>query len=72
MYQDKTIVSVMIPENNLKVELIERVRIFSPDKVYRVSLKTDDVVEKYSFQHLEKAINKFDEVVNQYKKGLIG
>lgn len=72
MYQDKTIVSVMIPENNLKVELIERVRIFSPDKVYRVSLETDDVVEKYSFQHLEKAINKFDEVVNQYKKGLIG
>ena len=72
MYQDKTIVSVMIPENNLKVELTERVRIFSPDKVYRVSLETDDVVEKYSFQHLEKAINKFDEVINQYKKGLIG
>jgi len=72
MYQDKTIVLVIIPENNLKVELTERVRIFSPDKVYRVSLETDDVVEKYSFQHLEKAINKFDEVINQYKKKLIG
>ena len=72
MYQDKTIVLVIIPENNLKVELTEMVRIFSHDKVYRVSLETEAVVEKYSFQHLEKAINKFDEVINQYKKKLIG
>lgn len=72
MDQEKTIIAVIIPENKLKVELTEGKRIFSPDKVYRVLLETEAVVEMYSFSCIEKAIVKFDKLINGYKKELIG
>ena len=72
MDQEKTIILVIIPKNNLKVELTEGKGFFSPNKVYRVSLETETVVEKYNFSCIERAIVKFDKLINEYKKGLIG